>query len=70
MGQLSEEAQETRNKDLKLYRRSHTRKVSRETTTQSIACFIGSLCNFTQKVASKIKEKSFCGSSTAFISPK
>jgi hypothetical protein len=36
MGQLSEEAQETRNKDLKLYRRSHTRKVSRETTNQDL----------------------------------
>jgi hypothetical protein len=36
MGQLSEEAQETRNKDLKLYRKSHTRKVSRETTNQDL----------------------------------
>jgi hypothetical protein len=71
--QLSEEAQETRNKDLKLYRRSRTRKVSRETTTRIylIYCLFHRIpYNFTQKVASKIKEKPFCGSSTAFISPK
>ncbi|KAK4887577.1 hypothetical protein RN001_003848 [Aquatica leii] len=36
MVQLSEEAQECRNKDLKCYRRSHTRKTSRETTNQDL----------------------------------
>lgn len=36
IGQLPEEAQECRNKDLKMYRRSHTRKMSRETTNDDL----------------------------------
>lgn len=35
-GQLSEEAQEARNKDLKNYRRGHTRKHSREATNEDL----------------------------------
>lgn len=36
IGQLSEEAQEARNKDLKNFRRSHTRKYSRQATNEDL----------------------------------
>lgn len=36
IGQMSEEAQEARNKDIKMYREFHTRKVSREATNQDL----------------------------------
>lgn len=36
IGQLSEEAQEARNKDLKFYREKHTRKVSRTSTNEDL----------------------------------
>ena len=40
IGQLSEEAQESRNKDLKYFRRSHTRKTSREHTIEDLLNFL------------------------------
>ena len=36
IGQLSEEAQESRNKDLKSFRRSHSRKMSRSSTNEDV----------------------------------
>jgi hypothetical protein len=36
VGQLSEEAQESRNKDLKYFRRSHSRKISRSSTNKDV----------------------------------
>jgi hypothetical protein len=69
--QLSEEAQETRNKDLKLYRRSRTRKVSRETTTRiySIYClFIGSLITSLRKLPQKLR-KSLSAEVLQLLSP-
>ena len=36
IGQMSEEAQESRNKHLKQYREHHSRKISRESTNQDV----------------------------------
>lgn len=36
IGQLSEEAQETRNKDIRRYREGHTRKISRTSTNEDL----------------------------------
>ena len=36
IGQMSEEAQEARNKDIKMYREFHTRKISRKATNQDL----------------------------------
>lgn len=40
IGQLSEEAQESRNKDLKQYRRSHTRKSFRQLMNTDLHCLL------------------------------
>jgi hypothetical protein len=36
IGKLSEEAQESRNKDLKYFRSSHSRKISRSSTDEDV----------------------------------
>jgi hypothetical protein len=36
IGQLSEDAQESRNKDLKYFRSSHSRKISRSSTNEDV----------------------------------